>query len=440
MFFFSAPINEAAIPQFFKAFTISKLEGSKFFSKTLNLILTLCTIITLVIIIGFNYFETNLSEKSIDMTDVKTLLVLLIPFVYLSALTTYFAAILNALEKFVAQNVMKAIGAMFGTCLLVLTVTSLQIRAIIFSIELSLLLLTISQLYLIRAEGIRYIPFEKISFNITFKKVFGGLVTVFLLMSLYLVFEKWVFLRGGEGFVSAFLYSHKIFIIPHQVFFAGLVSIIWTKFMKSVHEKGIGQAMSKFFSVLELAVFLSLYLSVFLSVYSEEIMRALFLRGKFDINSLEKTRDIFRILILSLPFLVGKDLILRVVATLQKARYITIINLLYNIVAFIGLLIVMSYKSSTLSVSIILISHIFTFMYSLYVLSRLSENNRVYFNGALNLKNLIVITFCFPALYTIQIYLKQESILLSLVSMSLSFILIGMPVWLISFKRYKALI
>lgn len=205
--------------------------------------------------------------------------------------------------------------------------------------------------------------------------------------------------------------------------------------MKMMSEKGLDHAKDKFFDVLNISVFLSLFVSIFMFFFSEEIIRILFFRGKFDNDSLEKTSKIFSILILGLPFLIGKDLVLRVITTMQHAKYISTMNMLYNIFATVGLLLVLGMNNSVATIAVIFSAHLLTYLSSLIFVSKLVKSNDGYFKGLLNIENII------GALYGLACFYFAKKLELSKNSLVLLFQICGIfaiafiPVRLFSFKK-----
>lgn len=333
-FFFSGPIVEAVVPVFFKNKSVSIKEASKCFSQILNLVIFLSatTVIFLFIysplIVG-RIESNNISEKIVEYYMV------LWPVIPLSALMMLFSGILNALERYLFQNVGKLVASLVGVIYLLLTLKDQGGVAIAYSTVIVLLLHVLIMAYDLVRAGIRYSFSAFLIRDKGFYKVFLVLTFTYIFSAVYFVFEKWGLNKFGAGNVSAYGYAHKLFVIPQQVFVNSIIGVIWTKLLKKNESEGKNESIVEMINVSADAFGMTLIFSIISFLFSKHIIYLLFFRGSFNYKSLEVTSSFFSYLTIALPFATLYAFQSRLLLTLQRSKIIGIAGIFYVSALFI---------------------------------------------------------------------------------------------------------
>jgi len=336
--FFSNPITDAAIPLFFSQKEGGKEQENLYFSKILNSILAICGISTLIFIlinsqIAKAFVQDNLLQH---IESIQKYSLLLTPFIFLSTLTLFFQSVLNVNNRYISQQVGRLVGSLAGLTILIIFTKKWGASAIGLSLIVSMTILVLFQWKEIRDCGVRYRFLSGFVRNSKFYKVLFVLSVTFITTCFYIIFEKWVLASFGLGYVSAFTYSQKLFQVPVQIFMASIVSVSWTRFMERHYQDGRDSSIDEAIKLSSLAFAFSLFIALALSLYGYEILYLIFYGGKFDVESLKQTSEVFRILILGIPVYVAYVMLNRLITSLQQAKMLGYIGIIFNFIMFLG--------------------------------------------------------------------------------------------------------
>ena len=364
--FFIGPINEISIPDFFKNTKESNQKGSLYFSRVLNIILLISLTISLLMYTFLAQIFEYIS-KNIDINYVlfKDILVLLLPIILLTALSQYFQSVLNSLSKYTAQSVGKIVTASISVIFLLLYFDNLGIKAVVYGVELGLLVLVIFQYILISKLNIKYSPFCGLINEKKYYKHTSILALTYLLSAFQLVYEKFVLLSFGKGILSSYNYSFALLQVPQQVVISAIVAIAWTNFMTKLHEKDLDKGLDELYYLSLNSFIISLLLAITIHMFSKEIIYVLFYRGQFGDEALNSTALILSYLILSLPVLVISNILGRALVVLKKIKKLLIIN----IISSLGFILVLFIAYILNNIMIAIVSPVV--IYSLVVLYKI---------------------------------------------------------------------
>lgn len=336
--FFVGPIIEVSIPVLVRRFSLDQDKANDFFTSILNLIFVLSTISFIFIYLLSDVAVGMLSsDEPVYSEDLKSYILMLVTTVYLMALTMFLQAVLNAVGVFIAQAASKFILALVQLICLIILIQHYAINAIIISLQISLGVLLVVQVYILYKKGIKYRFLKVLTFESELLKRIFILSTTFGLSSVQLIYERYVYLNTAEASLAAFNYSFTLLQIPQAVLISGLVAFMWTKLMAAINENRFKQALESLNSVVYHSLIYVSALSVFIFIYSEEILYLLYYRGEFGVAAVTKTAHYLQYLIASLPFLAINVLLGRVFVALGRLRFMVLLNVLSFLVSVIAL-------------------------------------------------------------------------------------------------------
>lgn len=134
----------------------------------------------------------------------------------------------------------------------------------------------------------------------------------------------------GEGAVSVISYANKINLIVVSVFMVFLNVYIFPKLASSRFEKQ-GEGVEVFSSVIfKWILILSVPLAFILYIYAKPIISLLFERGEFNKSDALSVASVLSILSLSLPLLLIRDLLNRIVFSFENTA-ITMLSLMISV-------------------------------------------------------------------------------------------------------------
>ena len=378
---FIGPVNEISIPNFFKESKLSNENGSIYFSRVLNIILLFSIITSFLIYFFLPFIFSHVSSGSkIEYIQFKINILILLPIIFLTAITQYFQVVLNSMSKYIAQSIGKIVTATISVIFLLLTFDVLGIKAIIFGMEFGLITLSLLQFYFIFKHKIYYQPFSGVLIDKLFYKNIIALLLTYLLSALQLVYEKFVFMSFGNGVLSSYNYSQALYQIPQMIVTTGVLAIVSTDFMNKIHENEIDDGLNKLYDIAINSFNIAMLVAITISIYSKEIVYILFFRGNFNIDSFEKTSSILCLLIFALPFLVLGSILGRALVALKKVKILTWINIFSSVTSIFFLYFSYINKNITFGILSIILVHLIVVIYkiikyqSFYLESNIKSN------------------------------------------------------------------
>lgn len=386
--FFIGPINEISVPDFFKEIKKSSHDGSEYFSKVLNIILLFSFTLSLLIYVYLpNIFNYVSSGMIINYSQFKENILFLLPIIFLTAITQFFQAVLNSMSKYIAQSIGKVVTASLSVIFLLLFFDYFGIKAIIFGVELGLIILAVLQFYFIFKLNIYYKPFSSIISEIGYYKHISALSFMYLLSAIQLVYERFVFMSFGDGVLSSYNYSQALMQVPQMIVVTGVVAIVWTNFMNKIHENEIDKGLDELFNIALNSFIIAMFVAVTISIFSKEIVYILFYRGEFDMNSLEKVSFNLKYLIYGVPFLILNSLVLRAFYSLKLINEVLILSIYISFMTFILLFIAFQINSIIIALLILVITQSIGVIYKFVILYKKFKyiNKEIILNISLSL-------------------------------------------------------
>ena len=400
---FIGPVNEISIPIFFKEYKLANENGSIYFSRVLNVILLLSIIMSFLIYVFLPFIFSYVSSgTNIEYIQFRKNILILLPIIFLTAITQYFQVVLNSMNKYIAQSIGKIVTAAISVIFLLFTFDGLGIKAIIFGMEFGLITLSLLQFYFIFKHKIYYQPFSGVLIDKLFYKNIIALLLTYLLSALQLVYEKFVFMSFGNGVLSSYNYSQALYQIPQMIVTTGVLAIVSTNFMNKIHENEIDEGLNKLYDIAINSFIIAMFAAITISIFSKEIVYILFFRGNFTYESINQTSDILFLVIFALPFLVISSILGRVLVILKKIRIQIWINVFTAVTSILFLFLSFFTKNKTLGIisiipiNLILVIYILIIYKSFYIEIK---NKKSIINKTLYVKVLFLFLYTLALLF-----------------------------------------
>jgi putative peptidoglycan lipid II flippase len=158
-----------------------------------------------------------------------------------------------------------------------------------------------SNIYLF-ARVKKFRPFEKFSFSafsVETKSLLlsaGVLVLVELISRSYFLIDRYVALPFGEGIVSSLNYAQIITQLPDSVIGLAIASVLFPLFAESGDKLGLGKFGDIYRRGVIGGLFVALPIAIITMLFSHELVYVLLHRGQFNLESVEKTGSLLRML------------------------------------------------------------------------------------------------------------------------------------------------
>lgn len=371
--FFVGALNETAIPPFFNRYKDSFLGGSVFFSQILNLLLLLSLLSMSIIYFGLDFIYMHFVDNGEmgDYGEFSQYVNLLLPVILLTVMTQFLQAVLNSLHKFIAQSIGKIVTASFTLFFMLFFIDILEIKAILFGLEIGLVALMLLQFALIHREDVHYRMFNGFLRDKKFYLDSVMLIFTFSVSAFQIFFERFVFVSFGDGALSSFNYASALIQVPQYIVISGIVAISWTKFMTYYNANENEKGLVNLGFIAFMSFFSSALLAAFINVYSKEIIYILFFRGEFSYESLEKASFIVKYLALSLPFIVVGNLLGRAFSTMRMIKIMAKINLFSALMSAVILAFAYSHQIMLVAALTPFLVHLVIVGYKIYLYEKM---------------------------------------------------------------------
>lgn len=148
----------------------------------------------------------------------------------------------------------------------------------------------------------KFNPFEQFSFSffsIETKSLLmsaGVLVLVELISRSYFLIDRYVAIPFGEGIVSSLNYAQIITQLPDSVIGLAIASVLFPLFAESGDKLGMGRFGDIYRRGVIGGLFVALPMAIISLLFSHELVYVLLHRGQFNLESVEKTGSLLRML------------------------------------------------------------------------------------------------------------------------------------------------
>jgi len=304
--FIFAPITVIAMVGFIPVLgkLVNKNDETKineFVSKILQLFIggTLLILIIGILFISkiIAVFAPGLDIKTFDLVKYSALL--LLPSSLLLVLSALLTSIFYLYNSFVLPNVIKIISGSVTIILIIFLLPYLKI----FSVPFATLLGCIIQFVL---TYMFFLKITKIKIVITKEKILNAEIKNSLRLSLTLIINTilfssltYIFIYFSsylsKGTYSLISYATKIFQIPMDVFILGFTTVIYPIISKTKSENDKAKFLQEIQFGFDFGVLFLIPLSFMLYLFSSDLIKIIYFRGAFILNSVSYTTKLLNI-------------------------------------------------------------------------------------------------------------------------------------------------
>ena len=275
-----------------------------------NTFLALCGIAILFILFSLGI----ISNESQELVYLGSVMLPYLPFICLAGLL---GSVHNLYSKYSLPALM---SSTMNACLIATSCfaifTNLDEKATIYLLAFSLVFSGILQVFILLKSAqnfinlkIEYCQFkapELKSFWLSFVPVIIGASA----QQISTLLDKTIALWIGPHAVSSLSYSELLIYLPVGVFGVSLGSVCLPSLSSSLAKGNINDVQRDFEKALTQAFFLSVPCSLFFYLLGETILKTLFLRGAFDLDSLQFTLKAFLWFLPGIPFFTALKVVL----------------------------------------------------------------------------------------------------------------------------------
>lgn len=406
-------------------YRLGEEEAQKYTQNIMGLLLVLSSLCTLFTLIFSNqiveFAAPGFSGDIFLLTrDFLMFSVFSIMFVYISRIMVsyldcngkFMKSRLSNLVVSSSQIVVIFIAGMFG-----------RLDILIFSVIVAAILQFMVVGVFSSMEGLKF----KLSFKFDqhIKSTLRFVLPIFIssmIMQINTFVDKSFASKLAEGSIAALNYADKIKIFIVSIFSIAIVTIIYPVLSKAVSEKKMDEVKRIFTKALNLILVLFIPITFGAILLSRPAMTAVYMRGAFDVNSLNMTVVAFAMYAIGVMFIALSDVLTRVFYSLQDAKSALIVGAItvsINIGLNFILVNILGHAGLALSTSIAAICSIPLY---LFFLRRRIGNLGLTKSGILAIKSLLSASVMAVAVYFINKYIgsMDTGVLYSLISIAVS--------------------
>lgn len=151
--------------------------------------------------------------------------------------------------------------------------------------------------------------------------IFGGVV-----MALGPVIEQMIAYRLGEGAVSLLNYGNRIPTALNNMLITAIGIVVLPHFTSVLTDKSSNECKRILIKLSVAALFIGGLLILPISLYAEQLMQALFERGKFSNSNAHLSSSVMRMYLIQLPMGLVGIICLRLLAAMGKTKAMTILS------------------------------------------------------------------------------------------------------------------
>lgn len=294
---------------------------------SIEVVLTIIAVIVLVFCKPFSqilapaYTGTMLSElqKSIRV------LCIALPFI---GITSVFSAALQAEEKFTPVKLTGTIASLVSIVCVVLLAQMVDYHALVLSFIISNIINAIFLRFSLR-KHYSFVPNNIIRDKNVKELLYFSIPLILALaaMQVNLMIDKSVATTVQEGAVSALSYSSVLYLFVENIIINSIVVALLPNLVMLKREKKEDELAKSAFNSLTLGLTFLIPLSICMVFYSKDIVRIVYMRGSFTYDSLVLTSSALIGYVIGIPFLLLRDVSIRVFYAYEDTKTPMIINL-----------------------------------------------------------------------------------------------------------------
>jgi putative peptidoglycan lipid II flippase len=259
------------------------------------------SILVLLIYLNLELILISLTKFEFSrVPDLKNLFILFLPFVFLKGFTTINYAILSSLSKFKFQFfIEKILNPLTFLFSIIFLHKEYGIKSAVIGMNIAaLLLFSGSFISVLRKINLRKINFnfkskfiEFLKFDLVYKSTY--------LVSLFAELTSKYILSGLQVGSTAYInYADKILKISDVSFNTSISPVLLTDLSKSINDNK-KNLIKRFENIFQVLAFIIIPFTFYIFFSSEEIIKILFYRGEFGLESVNFTKTALKLMIFS---------------------------------------------------------------------------------------------------------------------------------------------
>lgn len=302
------------VPFYNKIKLAQKDDVDIFISRLINLILLVSICLVVISLLNIKVFIEilapgfNLQQQKRTIV-LANILVLSFP---LTALTQILASVSNANKNNYSLHIIPVISAIFVVMTLYL-INSNDIKILAISSVLVFVIQIIFQILIVRKYFTYHFSFKFWDDNIKTMMLLS--LPVFLGLSIDQInstINTIIASKSGEGVLSALNYAQRLESVINSTIITALITTTFP-ILSSYFEKNKNiEFNSLLLFLIKITVIVLLPITIFLASNSLDIMKIIYLRGNFDLRSVELTSSVFVFYSINILFASLRELLLRI--------------------------------------------------------------------------------------------------------------------------------
>jgi peptidoglycan biosynthesis protein MviN/MurJ (putative lipid II flippase) len=277
-------------------------------------------------------FTTVSNFDTVALQSNMLLLYLVIPLCILMLITNYLVDILISYKYFIMPMTAGLINSLFSIAFIALFHNQLDVMSIVIGLLLGYLL-NITLLLLLLKRKLRWnFRFVKVSLakKVVRNMIYAQLGNFATLASSYV--PLYLFSGFNAGLITALNYGRTTSEMPNQLITTQFSSVSGIKFNELYARKEYEEFNKKFISSTNFLLFILMPITGIFFLYAEDIISILYMRGAFNLDSVQTTTSFFRYLSLLVPCMVINTMTARLFMATRKIRDSFWYNIVFHLV------------------------------------------------------------------------------------------------------------
>lgn len=276
------------------------------------------TLITLIAR-GFTYQDTLLAKNHLD---------LFIIYIICAFLSVFFLTLLNAEKKFFFTGIVPSLIPI-SIMVMLYYQHNMGVVSIAFGVVIGVLI----QLFFSWIKSSRYFSFSSLQTSLLKKsyksilKNYSVLLGSGLFIGLIGITDQSFATQAGEGGVSSLSYALKIPALLDGIVLMILGRILFSTFSENISLSKHKENKALYIKTLKIVFIITFITAIILAYFSKELVNLVFVRGKFDDNSLMIVYPVQMAFFLKLPFIAIAIISARMMNSFELNKEMLIINI-----------------------------------------------------------------------------------------------------------------
>jgi putative peptidoglycan lipid II flippase len=286
--FYVHPLRESLISVVFRAVRSHEDRASETLTAGVLLLLAMSLLAALALWISSRY--ELFAHGAITDAHFGNLLLALLPFIFLFALSETFNAVLLSLDLALHQAWARLLSALCAVACVGLLGGALGIYAMVISLLAGQAVVLIVSWRTLSSRGLRWrwvglSPLRDRAFLL----MFGSLLLNYLLAQAYVFTERWTMSALQSGALSAFQYATLLVNVMISLLALPLSNLLWPRFLELERQGDRLGMVTLAWNTGAPVVFVLLALATFTWHAAPEVVSLVFERGRFDADSQRQT-------------------------------------------------------------------------------------------------------------------------------------------------------